>query len=165
MSAIIILHPAEPSRSKERPCFYDAETVVDGVRYVARARHGASYDLARKLVAAGIADQPVEIRQEGLRGGITFRSLYRMAERTVTEGSSRPLHSQRWGDLREAFLGAPTRDSLQGTGSGVRSTAGPIHPLFCRSYRHSNGQGDSRHPSALPPRPAGGSGITGAIQD
>src|SRR6516162_2878763 len=43
---------------------WEASTEIDGKLYSAASRHGAPHALARALVAAGIPDQPVEVRSE-----------------------------------------------------------------------------------------------------
>ena len=42
----------------------EAATEFDGNAYSAASRHGAPQALARALVAAGVPDQPVEVRSE-----------------------------------------------------------------------------------------------------
>jgi hypothetical protein len=87
---------------------WEASTEVDGKLYSAVSRHGAPQALARALVAAGIPDQPVEVRSEvcisdngaeirteQLQGRISYRSLHAMAEATFEEGD-RPLHRARF---------------------------------------------------------------------
>jgi hypothetical protein len=81
---------------------------IGGKTYSATSRHGAPQALARVLVAAGITDQPVEVRSEvcvfdngneirteELRGCIRYRSLHAMAEATLEEGD-RPVHRARF---------------------------------------------------------------------
>jgi hypothetical protein len=75
------------SRSKERGSSWRAESTIDGVVYEAPSRSGAAYALARVLVAAGIPDGPVTT------GRMSWPSLHRMAERTISESAKSPLHS------------------------------------------------------------------------
>jgi hypothetical protein len=51
--------PLEETRGPNSPCQWLAECEVDGRRFMARSRHGAVYELARVLVAAGVADRPL----------------------------------------------------------------------------------------------------------
>jgi hypothetical protein len=87
---------------------WEASTEIGGKPDSATSRHGAPQALARALVAAGIPDQPVEvrsevcvfddsaeIRSEVLRGCIRYRSLHAMAKTTFEEGD-RPLHRARF---------------------------------------------------------------------
>ena len=80
--------PAESTRTPENNCTYEAEAIIDGRRYFARSRRGAPFALARVLVAAGIPDRPVLVMHKGLRGEMRYRSLHRMAGRTVRESAS-----------------------------------------------------------------------------
>lgn len=64
-----------------------AECVVDGVPYRARSYSGASYALARALVAAGVEDQPITIVTAGLPGSHTHRSIVRLAQWSISEGT------------------------------------------------------------------------------
>jgi hypothetical protein len=97
-----------PRSRTQTGSLWEATTEVDGRPYSAAGRHGAPQALARVLVAAGIADQPVEVRSEvsifdngaeirteELRGCIRYRSLEAMAETTFEEGD-RPLHRARF---------------------------------------------------------------------
>ena len=43
---------------------WEATAEADGNTYSAASRHGAPQALARELVAAGLADRPVEVRSE-----------------------------------------------------------------------------------------------------
>ena len=88
-------------------CAYRAAATVDGVTYYAATRSGAANKLARDLVAAGVADQPVRVAQEGLRGYLEHPSLHRMATRTYSEGNG-PLRETDWVD--PAILRAQFRD-------------------------------------------------------
>ena len=88
--------PAEPTRTPENNCTYAAEAIIDGQRYCARSRRGAPFALARVLVAAGMPDQPVQVMHEGLRGYMSYRSLHRMAVRTIEESGRGPVHDVRY---------------------------------------------------------------------
>lgn len=76
-------------------CVYRATCEIAGQHYQVSKRSGASHDLARRLVDAGIPDQPVQVRQVGLAGHLAWRSLHRMALFDYVEGST-PLKMTRW---------------------------------------------------------------------
>jgi hypothetical protein len=59
---------------------------VEGRTYTARSRHGAADELARQLVAAGLADRPMVIRHHGLAGTTTYRSFRTAAMWTFGRG-------------------------------------------------------------------------------
>jgi hypothetical protein len=96
---MITMHqsPVEPTRSPENNCSYQAEAIVDGERYCARSRRGATFVLARRLVAAGIPDQRVKVTHEGLRGELRYgSSLHRMAELTIEESNRVSVRQARY---------------------------------------------------------------------
>jgi hypothetical protein len=108
---------------------WEAMTEIGGKTYSATSRHGAPQALARVLVAAGIADQPVEVRSEvcvldagkemrteELRGCITYRSLHAMAKWTFTEGAATPLHRVRFQEQPEGVF------SIEASGQEMRFT-------------------------------------------
>jgi hypothetical protein len=91
--------PLENTRTPERSSIFEAECEVDGRRYSARSRHGAPNELARLLVSAGVADQPVEVRHAGIKGCLSWRSLHEMARWTYEESAGVPLRRVRWRPL------------------------------------------------------------------
>jgi hypothetical protein len=93
---VMLQRPLEDTRTPERLCVYEAECEVDGRRYSTRSRHAAANELARALVSAGVPDQPVEIRQAGVKGCITCRSLHELARRAYHESSTVTLRRVRW---------------------------------------------------------------------
>ena len=95
----MLQRPLEDTRKPERSCVYEAECEVDGRRYSARSRHGAPCELARVLVSAGVPDQPVEVRQIGIKGCTTRRSLHELARWTYVETATVPLRRARWKPL------------------------------------------------------------------
>lgn len=97
-TALIVMfqRPLEDTRTPERSCVYAAECKVDGRRYSAKSRHGAANELARVLVSAGVPDQPVEIRQVGIKGCATYRSLQELASWAYEESATVPLRRVRW---------------------------------------------------------------------
>jgi hypothetical protein len=88
--------PLENTRTPERSSFFEAECEVDGRRYAARSRRGAPNELARVLVSAGVADQPVAVRHAGIKGCISYRSLHELALWTYEESATVPLRRVRW---------------------------------------------------------------------
>ena len=99
--------PSEPTRTPNDICYYEAEVVIDGQRYSARSRRGAPFALARVLLAAGLSDQPVQVTHKGLRGHMSYPSLYRMAELTVVESATTPVRLGRYREWPGALHGEP----------------------------------------------------------
>jgi hypothetical protein len=93
---VMLQRPVEETPTPERSCVYEAECEVDGRRYSARSRHGAANELARVLVSAGVPDQPVEIRQAGIKGCMTWHSLHELARWTYHESATVTLRRVRW---------------------------------------------------------------------
>ena len=79
--------PDETART-ERGCPWLIECTVDGTLYRARSRSGAPMALARLLVAAGIPDQPMRVTSAGLAGATLYRSIHRLAGRTIAESAT-----------------------------------------------------------------------------
>ena len=84
------------SRTQNNGSAWIAEAMVDGKLYSARSRHGAPMALARELVAAGVGDQPVRVSTDGVAGHLTYRSLHRMAGRTIVESATKSVRDQKW---------------------------------------------------------------------
>jgi hypothetical protein len=107
--AMIFIHQRIVPRSRTGTgSLWEASTEIGSKTYSAVSRHGAPQALARVLLAAGILDQPVEVRSEicvfddgktiradELKGCIGYRSLHAMARYTFQEGD-RPLHRVRY---------------------------------------------------------------------
>ena len=94
--AIVVgVRPLEETRTPNSGCVWLAECEVEGRRFEARSRQGAANALARQLVAAGIADRPLEVHFEGVAGYLRWGSVASAARRTYTEGN-RPLQCIRW---------------------------------------------------------------------
>ena len=75
-SAIVVtVRPLEATRTLNSGCVWLAECEVGGRRFEARSRHGAANALARELVAAGVADRPLEVHFEGLAGCLRWDSI------------------------------------------------------------------------------------------
>jgi hypothetical protein len=102
----MIQRALEGTRTPNRPCLWEARAVLGRRVFVARSRHGAPFELARKLVDDGVHDVPVEV------GGITHPSLHRMAERTVVESATVSVRRGRYVPPEERFPLLRTRDSL-----------------------------------------------------
>ena len=92
--------PLEETRGPNRPCQWLAECEVVGRHFVARSRHGAVYELARVLVAAGVEDRPLRVTFEGLAGHMTWPSFAAAAQWTLIEGVATPLRRKRWKKFR-----------------------------------------------------------------
>ena len=76
---------------------------VDGVIYRAKSTHGATSELCRVLVEAGIPDGPWEARRNG-RVAFSGPSIHRMATLTMTEGIAQPLRYVKWAPFpRDVF--------------------------------------------------------------
>jgi ferredoxin len=95
---------------------WEASTEIDRKTYSASSRHGAPQALARVLVAAGIPDQPVEVRSEERPGCIRYRSLYEMTKWTFTEGTSTLLHRVRYQEQPKGVF------SVEASGQETRFT-------------------------------------------
>lgn len=96
MSSPLLFHQTIlPGTCTKRGSLWRAACTIDGLDYHADSRSGASYALARVLVAAGIADQPVRVTSDirsgtetqRLRGALDYRSLHWMATRIISEGN------------------------------------------------------------------------------
>lgn len=101
-----------------------AEIQIGIRKFSATSRNGASYELARQLVAAGIPDQPIRIRQGGIAGSVAWPSLHKHALRTIAEGAARSIREEKWsphpdGVWLDRFL------PKQGV-KGVEGTLGPL---------------------------------------
>jgi hypothetical protein len=92
---IVLVRPLEETRTPNSGCVWVAACELGGRRFEARSRHGAANALARELVAAGVADRPLEVRFAGLAGCLRWGSIAAAAKRTYTEGI-RPLQCIRW---------------------------------------------------------------------
>lgn len=94
---VVGLHPEEDTRTPSKFCLYTATCEIDGITYTARSRNGASYELARVLIEAGVPDQPMYVRQQGLNGEIVFPSIYEAANWTIRETAT-GMYRARWED-------------------------------------------------------------------
>ena len=104
----MVTWPDEATRTSNSACVWIAEATVEGRTYTARSRHGPANELARQVVAAGLADRPMVIRYHGLAGTMTHRSFYAAATWTFGEGE-RTLRRVRYREQPEGvFLGSGT---------------------------------------------------------
>jgi hypothetical protein len=127
VTVIVNQRADEASRTADNSCAYDAETEIGGVVYKARSRRGAPNELARQLVSAGIADQPVIVRTFGLTGEIAYRSLHGMAAWSYSEGRTTRLQRARWSDPTERF-GAALDHPGEADLVGVAAADASLHP-------------------------------------
>src|SRR5262245_38709982 len=88
--------PLEETRRPNSSCQWLAECEVDGRHFMARSRHGAVYELARVLVAAGLEDRPLRVTFQGVAGHATWPSFAAAAQWTLIEGVATPLRRKRW---------------------------------------------------------------------
>src|SRR5215469_15568842 len=96
----VTCRPLEATRTANSPCSWIAEATIEDQTYTAKARHGAPNELARQLVAAGLADRPMVIRYRGLAGSLSYRSFHAAAKWTYKEGD-RPLRRVRYKERPE----------------------------------------------------------------
>jgi hypothetical protein len=100
--------PLPETRTANSACAWVAEAEVDGRRFEARSRHGATNALARELVAAGLPDDMLEIHYEGLAGSMRYRSFYEAAGWTFAESAAAPLRRVPYRQLEEPSEGPET---------------------------------------------------------
>lgn len=101
--------PDEATRTLNSGCLWIAEATIDDRTYEARSRHGAPNELARQLVAAGLADRPMVIHYRGCAWTMTYRSFHATATWTFGEGDQ-PLRRVKYREQPEGiFLGSGTR--------------------------------------------------------
>lgn len=96
MIEIRLRRDEDAPRSPTKGSAWIAESTIDGQVYAARSRNGASYELARQLVAAGVPDQPVRLAEYGASGWSTCRSLHAYATRTIAESATRAIGVVKW---------------------------------------------------------------------
>ena len=115
----VTLTAEQSTRTPENSCYYRAQAIVDGQTYLARSRRGATNELARLLVDAGIPDAPMQVRQEGFAGHLTVPSFHMAATFTYTEGATTSVRRIPWTD--------PAFRTYQ-TGVGEAETEGSMPP-------------------------------------
>jgi hypothetical protein len=79
VTTAIIVHqrPDEPTRTPNKSCRRIAEAVVGGRVFTALSRYGAPSEFARVLVAAGIANAPMQVHSAGCAARLTRRQAER----------------------------------------------------------------------------------------
>ena len=96
MTIRVYQHSEETTRSANNGCSWIAETIINGIVYSARSRHGAAHELARVLAAAGIPDAVMRVTTAGLRGETVYRSFHAAADRTIEENAKVAVRSRRY---------------------------------------------------------------------
>jgi hypothetical protein len=111
---VVKVKPLDQTLTPNSACVWLAEAWVGGRHFEARSRHGALNALARELVAAGIADRPLEVHFEGLAGCLRWGSFAAAATRTYTEGN-RLLQCIRWVGPQDAVqtIRAPPKQRVE----------------------------------------------------
>ena len=61
-----------------------------------KKKGGGTQPTGAPAVAAGVADQPVEVRQDGIKGCISYGSLHKLALWRYQETVVAPLRRVRW---------------------------------------------------------------------
>jgi hypothetical protein len=116
-SIIVYQRPEEGSRTPSKPCAWIEETTINGRNFTARSRYGATNELARQLVAAGVPDGSMSVYTASLRGFAIIRSFYRAAQWTYEETATVPLHRVPYARVeaaRERARGAGVQAPKQG---------------------------------------------------
>jgi hypothetical protein len=83
-------------RTPEKGALYCAICTWNGRRFEARARNGASYELCRQLLAAGVPERALQVEDELGRLRFTILSVHDGARWTIRESSREPIHLVRW---------------------------------------------------------------------
>ncbi len=99
-----------PKTRGGRAAKWQASCVVGGVSYEAVSRGGASCELARKLVTAGVADARLGVYSNALHS-FDVRSFHRHATLTYTEGRATLLHHTTYIDPSE-WVGKVIGDAI-----------------------------------------------------
>jgi len=113
----VMTWPIEATRTPNSACVWIAEATVEGRTNTARSRHGAANELARHLVAAGLADRPMVIRHHGLAGTTTYPSFHAAAMWTFGEGER---------TLRRIRYRQPPEGGFLGSGTGQKCVSSPM---------------------------------------
>jgi hypothetical protein len=117
-AAVICIRQRVLPRSRTQTgSLWEASAEIDGKSYSAVSRHGAPQALARVLIAAGVEDQPAEVRSEVcvfdsgaeirtvlLRGCIRYRSFHTMGKTTFAESATAPLRRTRFEEQPEGLF-------------------------------------------------------------
>jgi hypothetical protein len=111
--------PEEATRTPNSACIWIAEATVDGRMYTARSRRGAANELVRQLVAAGLADRAMVIRNRRSAVSGSYRSFHAAAKWTFSEGDQ-PLHRVRYREQPKGLF------PVSGTGQKCVSSAAHV---------------------------------------
>jgi hypothetical protein len=128
MTLVIHQWPDEATRTAENNCVYEAEAIIDDKRYSARSRRGGPFALARLLLAAGVADQPVLVTHAAMRGQMRYGSLHWMAEQTIEESARKPVHGTRYREFPGREDAREDAVSEGGAGGGEPQHGGSTAP-------------------------------------
>jgi len=119
----VLIWPEEHTRTRTKSCYWVAECELDGTLCRARSRLAAANELARTLVANGIADAPMQtfLPPAGRwapcapmgwgrpdQPVMSYKSFHQAALWTYEETASGPAHRVRWKpptDFAAAFAG------------------------------------------------------------
>jgi hypothetical protein len=126
MTIRVYQHAEETTRSANNSCSWIAETIINGIVYSTRSRHGAAHELARVLVDAGIPDAVMRVTTAGLRGETVYRSFHAMAVYTFRENAQTPVRRARWvapGDATQQGQAAPKQAVNAPPGTPVAAQA------------------------------------------
>jgi hypothetical protein len=105
------------TRTSNKGSRWRAATVIDGVPYEAESRNGARFAVARVLVAAGVGDQPVQrIGADGVVR-MRWRSLFRMAGRTIQESATFPVREVCYTEPPKSLSGEPQNRGISEGGA------------------------------------------------
>lgn len=94
---------ATPNNSSK----FRAVVEVDGIEFAAISRRGASCALARKLVAAGVPDQPMQVHDANGRLLFQWPSLHQAAGLTYAESEKTSLRSGKYVNLSDRLANVP----------------------------------------------------------
>lgn len=95
---IVHQHPLPETRTPTLSCKWQAEVCVGGKTYVEVSRAGASHEIARALVNAGVPDAEMRIHEGDRPGFLRVPSFHAWAEWTYSGD-----HRIRW-DKAQASL-------------------------------------------------------------
>jgi hypothetical protein len=121
--------PDEPTRTPEQSCEWIGEAVVNGTPYTSRSRMSPATDIARQLVAEGLADRPLVIRSTGIAGHTTWPSFHEAAKWTYEEGPKVAARRTSYARV-EAARERARRRWVGGPKQGVKPARGiPVAPI------------------------------------
>jgi hypothetical protein len=132
------------SRPPEKGSKWIATCTIGGQEYSAISRSGASHELARVLVAAGIPDQEVKVTSDAmsgktirrLPGHLRYRSLHHMALWTCQESVTAPLRLRKWAPHPGSTLAVNVLPKTRG--ETETTTQGSHHHLSAHFSQDTN---------------------------